>query len=88
VNNSGGNIFRLIEGQKEETLMQNYFEVQHQHSAKALAEQFSLQYFTCDSTETLEKTIERFFGYNNCCILELKTDATCSVDTYKNYFKR
>jgi 2-succinyl-5-enolpyruvyl-6-hydroxy-3-cyclohexene-1-carboxylate synthase len=45
VNNSGGNIFRLIEGQKEETLMQNYFEVQHQHSAKALAEQFSIALF-------------------------------------------
>ncbi|MBP6516268.1 MAG: 2-succinyl-5-enolpyruvyl-6-hydroxy-3-cyclohexene-1-carboxylic-acid synthase [Chitinophagales bacterium] len=88
VNNSGGNIFRLIEGQKEETLMQNYFEVQHQHSAKALAEQFSMHYFSCEKNEELEKTIERFFGYNNCCILELKTDATSSVDTYKNYFKR
>jgi 2-succinyl-5-enolpyruvyl-6-hydroxy-3-cyclohexene-1-carboxylate synthase len=78
----------LIEGQKEETLVQNYFEVQHQHSAKALAEQFSMHYFSCDTKETLEKTIDRFFGYNNCCILELKTDATSSVDTYKNYFKR
>jgi 2-succinyl-5-enolpyruvyl-6-hydroxy-3-cyclohexene-1-carboxylate synthase len=89
INNGGGGIFRLIEGQQDETLMQTYFETSHSHQTSHFASMFGLPYYFCEQLEQIEDTLHSFFSIENkACLLELKTEADKNVFTYKSYFKK
>lgn len=86
VNNSGGNIFRLIDGQNDERLMQEYFETRHHHSVKHIAALFNVAYSFCDRAESAEYVIQTFLASSGIGILELHTNGDESAKTYRQYF--
>jgi 2-succinyl-5-enolpyruvyl-6-hydroxy-3-cyclohexene-1-carboxylate synthase len=85
INNSGGNIFRVIDGEKDDDLMRNYFETQHKHSAEFIAKMHGIQYFKVSEKQNLSKTLNDFLLLKDkCAILE------CATDNYKSasFFKK
>lgn len=89
INNGGGGIFRLIEGQQDESLMQTYFETSHSHQTAHFASMFGLPYYFCEQLMKMEDTLHSFFSLENkACLLELKTEADKNVFTYKLYLKK
>ncbi|HEY0262543.1 MAG TPA: 2-succinyl-5-enolpyruvyl-6-hydroxy-3-cyclohexene-1-carboxylic-acid synthase, partial [Chitinophagales bacterium] len=95
VNNSGGNIFRLIDGQTDEALMQQYFETRHTHSAKHIADLVRISYQAekmaenADiSTSSITKSIAEFLSSKGIALLELETNGDESAKVYQSYFKQ
>lgn len=87
INNGGGNIFRLIDGPDTVKGFENYFETQHQLSAKHLAEMFGLHYYICKTQKQLEDALPDFFQpQKKAAILEVKTNNQTSAAVYKQYF--
>ncbi len=62
VNNSGGGIFRLIDGPSSVPELTERFETRTQTSACFKAEQFRLDYFTCDSEASVRRGMARIFA--------------------------
>jgi 2-succinyl-5-enolpyruvyl-6-hydroxy-3-cyclohexene-1-carboxylate synthase len=88
INNSGGNIFRLIEGPGQVPGFEKYFETRHSLDVKHLALMYGLPYYFCDRLNQLDEVLTSFYQPANGkhCILEIKTDGPVSADTYKAYF--
>ncbi|MBX2909774.1 MAG: 2-succinyl-5-enolpyruvyl-6-hydroxy-3-cyclohexene-1-carboxylic-acid synthase [Chitinophagales bacterium] len=87
INNGGGNIFRLLSGPETVKGFEDYFEAQHNLSAKYLAEMYGLQYYFCESQGELNTQLPDFFQpKNKAAILEVKTDNEISATVYKQYF--
>jgi 2-succinyl-5-enolpyruvyl-6-hydroxy-3-cyclohexene-1-carboxylate synthase len=87
INNSGGNIFRLIDGPNHVEGFENYFETRHQLSAKHLAAMYQLPYYFCTAEEELTGILPAFLAPgNSACLLEVKTDNEVSAAVYKAYF--
>lgn len=89
INNSGGNIFRLIDGPPSVKGFEKFFETQHQHTAKHLATMYDIPYYFCDDENGLKETLNTFYGpqNNKPAILEIKTDGVTSANVYKDFFK-
>ena len=89
VNNSGGNIFSLIDGPKKVKDFEKFFETKHRLSAEHLATMYGLPYYFCDGGDTLEATLEDFLNHksNMASVLEIKTDGAVSASVYKGYFE-
>ena len=89
INNSGGNIFRLLNGPTKVNDFEKFFETKHQLSAEYLAEMYEIPYYFCDHQERLEKILASFFHTHNGrpAILEIKTDGELSAAVYKGYFE-
>jgi len=89
INNGGGGIFRLIEGQQDEHLMQTYFETSHSHQTAHFASMFGLAYYFCAQLEKIEDSLPAFLSLENKAgLLELRTKAERNEFTYKSYFKK
>jgi 2-succinyl-5-enolpyruvyl-6-hydroxy-3-cyclohexene-1-carboxylate synthase len=89
INNSGGNIFRLLNGPTEVNDFEKFFETRHNLSARYLAEMYGIPYYFCDHQERLEKILATFFHAHSGkpAILEIKTDGVLSAEIYKGYFE-
>ena len=89
INNSGGNIFRLLNGPTRVNNFEKFFETKHHLSAKHLADMYEIPYYFCDHQERLEKILATFFHPHNGkpAILEIKTDGELSAEIYKGYFE-
>ena len=89
INNSGGNIFRLLNGPGKVNDFEKFFETQHHLNAKHLAAMHNIPYYFCEEQSGLEKTLETFYDDQNGrpAILEIKTDGILSAETYKAYFQ-
>ncbi len=88
INNSGGNIFRVIDGPGKVNDFEKFFETKHNLNASHLAAMFGLPYYICANQNELDKAIETFYAPGEKCkILEIKTDGVLSADTYKKYFE-
>lgn len=89
INNSGGNIFRVIDGEKDEVLMRNYFEIQHKHSAEFIAQMHGIQYFKVSEKQNLSKTLNDFLLLKDkCAILECVTDNNKSASFFKKLLNK
>jgi len=88
INNSGGNIFRLLNGPTQVNDFEKFFETKHHLTARHLAEMYDIPYYFCDHQERLEKILATFFHPHNGkpAILEIKTDGPLSAEIYKGYF--
>ncbi len=88
INNEGGNIFRLINGQKDEEILREFFEARHQFDASHFAKMFDLDYELVDDFQKLSQ-ISSFFLKTDIkpYILELKTEPTENYSVYHSYFK-
>lgn len=88
INNSGGNIFRLIDGPSKLKGFEEFFETKHQLTAKHLAAHHQLPYYYCDNQKDLDEILKTFYEPHDGkpAILEIKTDGEQSAEVYKNYF--
>jgi 2-succinyl-5-enolpyruvyl-6-hydroxy-3-cyclohexene-1-carboxylate synthase len=89
INNSGGNIFRLIEGPGKVKDFEMFFETQHHLNASHLASMYNIPYYFSDRLETLEEILPSFYAPQNGrpAILEIKTNNETSAAVYKQYFE-
>lgn len=90
INNSGGNIFRLIDGPGTVQRFEEFFETRHHLNAEHLAAMYGIPYYFCDKADDLSFVLGQFYGHqkgNRPAILEVKTDPQTDEETYKNYFE-
>ena len=89
INNSGGNIFRLIDGPNKVNDFEKFFETKHHLDAKNLATMYGLPYYFCDQEKGFENVVKNFLDEKSfkASILEIKTNGEVSADVYKKYFQ-
>ena len=89
INNSGGGIFRFIEGPAATTHLEKFFEVKHNWKAEKIAECFGLNYFKAENMTELNDAFSNFYDQKNNqpSLLEIFTPAETNALILKNYFK-
>lgn len=89
INNSGGNIFRIIEGPGKVQDFEKFFETKHNLNASHLASMYNIPYYFSDRLETLEEVLPAFYAPQNGrpAVLEIKTNNETSAAVYKQYFE-
>jgi 2-succinyl-5-enolpyruvyl-6-hydroxy-3-cyclohexene-1-carboxylate synthase len=74
INNSGGDIFNLIDGPSKQPDIHRYIVANHPVSIQKLAEAFNLDYFCCKYEQELkEKLIDFLRPDSKAALLEIKT---------------
>lgn len=89
INNSGGNIFRLIEGPNRVPQFERFFETRHNLQLKHLAFMYGIPYYFCGRFSDLDKTLKAFYKgtKGKPALLEIRTDGEVSAKVYKQYFE-
>ena len=86
INNSGGNIFRIIPGPSSLNELEEYFETKQEQTAEHIAKAFSLPYYFCDDMPSLKKELKSFFKPGSkASVLEIKTPNDISAHAMKEY---
>ena len=88
INNSGGNIFRLIDGPTSVNQFERFFETRHQLTAKHIAGLHGLDYYSCNNELDLTNVLPKFLDAQSKkpSLLEIFTDGTLSAEVYKKYW--
>ncbi|MCL4153343.1 UNVERIFIED_CONTAM: hypothetical protein GTU68_061014 [Idotea baltica] len=88
INNSGGNIFRIIPGPDSCDELEQFFESKHTLNAKGISETFGLDYYFCSEMATVENCIPDFYNPSKqaAAVLEIKTNNELSAKVLKTYF--
>ncbi|HWB64324.1 MAG TPA: 2-succinyl-5-enolpyruvyl-6-hydroxy-3-cyclohexene-1-carboxylic-acid synthase [Chitinophagales bacterium] len=87
INNSGGNIFRLIDGPTRVQGFEKFFETGHNLRCANLASMYGLAYYFCDSQQGLDEALRTFYNeQGKPALLEIKTNNELSAAVYKGYF--
>lgn len=74
INNGGGGIFRIIDGSKDTTHLEQFFETSHSSkSIKGIADLYNLNYFSAANNDELNEVLPLFFSKNNVSVLEIFT---------------
>ena len=91
INNHGGGIFRVIDGPSKLPELDDYFETKQTLTAKHLATEYILDYYSCSNTEELDRNLKQFFSPSTKpVILEVETDSrtnTTIFNEFKNLMK-
>ena len=89
INNSGGNIFRYIDGPSTTNQLESTFEATHDRHAKQFCEMYKIHYMECRESETLETSLQEFFLAAPDCltVLEIFTPRLKNAAILKDYFK-
>lgn len=88
INNSGGNIFRIIDGPREQKERSEFFETSTTHEFSHLAKHFDLNYFSAKNETELSEVWSSFIKLTNRpSVLEIFTDAEISANTFKEFYK-
>ncbi len=81
LNNSGGNIFRMIEGPAKQPELVQLFETEHHNNAKDIAAHYSVAYFS--STEgSFEASLTNFLQAEQTAILEIFTNKELNANHF------
>ncbi len=87
VNNSGGNIFKIIPGPKSTNALE-YFETPHNLTAEFLAKTYGFAYESVNTGKQLLRCLGDFYkDSGNPKILEIFTPSDANDVVLKNYFK-
>ena len=63
-----------------------HFEVEHSLTAESTAKDHNLNYFSCDSVESLDHQLSTFFqASDRAGILEIKTDKHVNAETFEKF---
>lgn len=62
INNSGGGIFRILPGNKDEAYYDTFFETTHNLNASNLCEMHGFEYFSVSTITELENNLQTFFN--------------------------
>ncbi len=88
INNSGGGIFRIINGPSETKQLEPYFEARHRTSAEHLAKTHNVAYFSCSDTAGLAPALEQLYAAAGCTsLLEIHTPANENDKVLKQYIQ-
>ena len=88
INNSGGGIFRILPGHKENVIFSKFIETQHNLTAKHLAKMHGFNYQNKKTKLGLKVALQNFFKKSNSPkVLEITTSSKLSSEALKNYFK-
>ncbi|RNC87093.1 MAG: 2-succinyl-5-enolpyruvyl-6-hydroxy-3-cyclohexene-1-carboxylate synthase [Winogradskyella sp.] len=87
VNNNGGGIFRILPGHKNTPNFDEFFETEHQLTAKQLAEMYGFDYSTANDSGTLRNALKSFYiDGRGPKILEVFTPAKRNDEVLLEYF--
>jgi 2-succinyl-5-enolpyruvyl-6-hydroxy-3-cyclohexene-1-carboxylate synthase len=89
LNNHGGGIFDIIDGPPEQPEHGQYFLTHQPLRAKALAEEYGLKYYHCQSLEGLSKGLSKFWIRDGSAkILEIESSIKINTQTFKEFKKQ
>ena len=92
INNSGGSIFKIIDGPQSTGALEKHFEASPLNaSAEYIAKAFSLEYFEINDLETLEEKMKEIYTYKEGGrpkLIEIKTGEIENEKYLKEYFKK
>jgi len=89
INNSGGGIFRLIDGPSSVPELGERFETQTQSSAQYKAAQHGLDYFACTHEQQMDQVWSDFTDISGSAkILEIFTDPAANETIFKTFQKQ
>ena len=83
LNNSGGTIFRMIDGPAAQPELESYFETRHAYTAQRTADDSGIQYFAVETREDLQREWARFDEAEVPSLLEIKTDPVLNTQVFK-----
>ncbi|MCP4457893.1 MAG: 2-succinyl-5-enolpyruvyl-6-hydroxy-3-cyclohexene-1-carboxylic-acid synthase [Cytophagales bacterium] len=88
-NNSGGGIFRLIDGPSELPELEEYFETRHNRSARYICKEYSIDYSDCSNLDELSKALEEFYKESDYPkLLEVFTNPNINEKDYARMLKK
>lgn len=88
VNNSGGGIFRILPGEKDEDYFATYFETIHDLNASDLCRMHRLGYHHANDEIAFAKAYKTFINKNDCPqLLEIFTPREVNDQVLLDYFK-
>jgi 2-succinyl-5-enolpyruvyl-6-hydroxy-3-cyclohexene-1-carboxylate synthase len=88
INNQGGGIFRILPGQKDTPVYDQYYETAHQRNAKNLCKSFNLDYISVKSERRLKRKLKSFFkASGKPRVMEIFTPRKSNDKILLNYFK-
>ncbi len=89
LNNSGGGIFRIIEGSKDSEKNSRYFEASHQQLAAPIISGFSKSVQQLTSISNLDIHLNAFLSFEetSCQFLEIITESDANSPILSNFFK-
>ena len=87
-NNSGGGIFRLIEGPSDLPEFEDYFETRHNRTARYICNEYSINYNAANNFDELSGELVDFFNKSsNPKLLEVFTDSKINEEQYARLMK-
>ena len=88
INNQGGGIFRILPGQKDTPVYDQYYETIHHRNAKNLCKSFNLDYTSIHSGRRLKRKLKSFFKTSNKPrVMEIFTPRKSNDQILLDYFK-
>lgn len=86
INNSGGGIFRIIDGPAQSGVLEEVFELPHTRNAKSVCADFNIPYHTATNGDELQNNLDDFFGMEGMALLEVFTPRELNDAVLKDYF--
>ncbi|WP_420154709.1 2-succinyl-5-enolpyruvyl-6-hydroxy-3-cyclohexene-1-carboxylic-acid synthase [Siphonobacter sp.] len=91
INNSGGSIFRMIDGPRQQPELETYFETQHHTTAERTAQDAGLTYYAISNEPELVKALPSFLSEDKKAkLLEISSDPITNqkiFDQFKELMK-
>ena len=89
INNSGGNIFRIIDGPKDHPVSEGFIEKVDEHSIRKLVEYHDVDYLEAHDLNSLEQSIQSLMDPKRmmCTVLEVFTPRIESPEIFKEYLE-
>jgi len=86
LNNSGGGIFRNLEGARDLPELEKFIATRQQNSAKSTAEEAGMHYFKADNSESLQHALKKLAQKSDHpSLLEIFTDPDQNKEVLSNY---
>lgn len=87
INNSGGGIFRIIEGPNQIPELEDFFETNHPVDLKKLVEAYGLKIYKAENPYELGDRFEDFLFFKGAAIFEIVTDSEKNPEVLRAYFR-
>lgn len=89
INNSGGGIFRFIQGPDDTPNLEEFFEAKHSWSAEYICKAFDVDYVKSETFEEIKLVIANFLNIEGkrTKVLEIFTPAEKNAEILRQYFK-
>ncbi|MEZ4903382.1 MAG: thiamine pyrophosphate-binding protein [Spirosomataceae bacterium] len=85
-NNSGGNIFRLIDGPAAQPELEQYFETRHQTNAQGMAREANMDYFSLTENADFALVWPHFIAQDGRAkLMEIFTDPVKNAEIFDAY---